>query len=391
MRQYLKPERIHDGLQFWPEGSVLVVSSKGEILDIVAPENIDSEWEMTEMQGWLCPGFVNAHTHLELSHLKGKIEKGTGLMDFVGKIVRYRDAGPNEKHLKITEEVKKMQASGVVAVGDICNTSDAFEQHQIPGLYVHAFLEALGFNQNDATTRIEYVKHLQAKHQDAIGINTSKKKSSIVPHAPYSISRNLMQLINEHSENQVISIHNQELAAENEFFQHKTGAILELHQKMNINNDWFLPQYKNSLPVVWKQLNKAKQVLLVHNTFTSEEDIVEVNQSSHTKPYWVICLRTNLYIENALPPIPLLMKHNQSICIGTDSLASNDSLSIWDEICAIREAYPKISWEQLIKWATYNGAKALDIHQEIGCFRKGVFPGVVHLESAESRLIFESK
>src|SRR5690554_5317987 len=98
MHCYLLPDKIHDGHKFWPDGSVLMISEEGEVIDIILPDRVDQAWELVLMDGWLCPGFVNAHTHLELSHLKGKIEKGTGLMDFVGKIVQYRDADPNEKH-----------------------------------------------------------------------------------------------------------------------------------------------------------------------------------------------------------------------------------------------------------------------------------------------------
>lgn len=391
MNHYLLPEKIHDGHKFWPEGSVLMISEEGEVIDIILPDRVNQAWELVRMEGWLCPGFVNAHTHLELSHLKGKIQRGTGLMSFVGQVVRQRDWSPQEKRALMQQEFQKMLDSGVVAIGDICNTSDAFPEHQRDGIYVHAFMEALGFNQEDAKERISIVQDLATIHQKSMQGKRGIKTCSVVPHAPYSISDHLMSLINQEAKGKVLSIHNQELAAENEFFQFKTGPILDLHQKMRINNAWFVAQNQHSLPVVWKQLNQAEHVLLVHNTFTTEQDILDIIQEEGPDPFWVICIRANQYIENALPPIPLLKRLEQTICIGTDSLASNDSLSVWDELLEIKESFSAITWEELIQWATYNGAKALKMDRAIGSFNQGTFPGIVHIQNNQSKLIYKSR
>lgn len=386
MRQYLQAERIHDGHKFWPAASILIIEEDGTIVGIKTKEEIESHWSIQEIPGILCPGFVNAHTHLELSHLKGKIERGTGLLNFVRGVQKFRYIDVEVIKMAIEKAGQEMMDSGVVAVGDICNSENAFSFHKDSELHVQAFIEALGFNRLDAEARMEYVVKLNDQHiQEVQKGQENFIKSSIVPHAPYSISDALFERINVAAKDKVLTIHSQEITAENEFFQTKTGEMLQFHQDLGIDNTWFEAKGKNSLPIILPQINQAKKILFVHNTFTEESDIIFAKKSSSSQIYWTICIRANQYIENALPPIPLLRAHQQKICLGTDSLASNDSLSIWDEIMTIQEHFPDIPLEETLSWATYNGAEALDMQGEIGSFEKGKKPGIVWVHAGRAK------
>jgi cytosine/adenosine deaminase-related metal-dependent hydrolase len=108
------------------------------------------------------------------------------------------------------------------------------------------------------------------------------------------------------------------------------------------------------------------------------------------KLVYCICINANLYIENKVPPIDLLVKHNCHIVLGTDSYSSNWQLSIAKEIAAVQQYFPHIPLETILQWATINGAKALSWENNMGSFEKGKKPGVVLIDSvfeASKRII----
>ena len=110
-----------------------------------------------------------------------------------------------------------------------------------------------------------------------------------------------------------------------------------------------------------------------------EEDIIWANEyatANGLKLVYCLCINANLYIENKVPPIDLLMKHNCPIVLGTDSYSSNWQLSIAKEMEAIRQHFPHIPDETILQWATSSGAKALGWDDELGSFDLGRKSGV---------------
>jgi cytosine/adenosine deaminase-related metal-dependent hydrolase len=153
-----------------------------------------------------------------------------------------------------------------------------------------------------------------------------------------------------------------------------------MYELMKIDNTHHVPTKKTSLQSYFNKLEKAQNVILVHNTFTKEKDLEYVKlQTTNHKPQTFICLcvNANKYIENVVPPIEMFRKNNCTIVLGTDSLASNWSLNILDEIKTIRKNFPSIPLEEILQWATSNGAKALQLDHELGGFEKGMKPGIV--------------
>jgi cytosine/adenosine deaminase-related metal-dependent hydrolase len=120
----------------------------------------------------------------------------------------------------------------------------------------------------------------------------------------------------------------------------------------------------------------------VHNTVSEQQDIDFVQQYFN-HAYWCLCPNANLYIEKQLPDIELFRRNNCRITIGTDSLASNHTLSILDEIKSIHQYFPQIPLTELLKWSTLNGAEFLGQEQKLGSFVKGKRPGVVLIENAD--------
>ena len=204
-----------------------------------------------------------------------------------------------------------------------------------------------------------------------------KLHGSITPHATYSVSKPLFELIKKHAEthNSILSIHHQEAMDENLFFLNKTGWIIESMKKLGIDYSWFQATGKPPLESIAGFLPEANPLLLVHNTFTTENDI-GFALSSFENTFWCLCPNANLYIENRLPDISLLRKKTSKLTIGTDSLASNHQLSVLTELNTISEAFPEISLAELLQWATLNGAQFLGIDDRFGSFEKGKTPGI---------------
>ena len=376
MYRKLTAPQIFNGYEILPAGNVLILDHKGTIIDIVNKMDAgdDIEWQ----EGILSPGFINAHCHLELSHLKGIIPKHTGLVDFVLQIVEGRKSSESAIFEAIENAEAEMKKNGIVAVGDICNTNHTITQKTKNNLYYHNFLEASGFPKNAATPRFSIIENLY--HQFAEKL----EHHSIVPHAPYSVSTDLLEKITHFHGNEIITMHNQETEEENEWFKNKSGGFLKLYNHLNIDTSSFDSRGESSLRHFLPYFKTGNPLILVHNLFTNEEDIAAAkiifNQEC-SNLYFCLCPNANVYISNKLPDINLFVRNQCNIVLGTDSLASNDQLSILEEINTLQKAYPDLSLSEMLKWATSNGAKALKIDDKYGSFEKGKTPGVVLIQN----------
>src|ERR1700752_4749506 len=324
---FVKATQIFDGKQYLPKGLVLVIEEGGNIKDIVSEKEVDA-LSIESFEGIMAPGFINTHCHLELSHLKNKIAQHTGIVDFGLGVIKHR----NETSLEMQEECMRladleMKEGGIVAIGDISNTNTSINAKQKSGLYYHTFIELIALNPQRADLVIEQGNELLKEFEE------NRLSVSLAPHAPYTASIKLINTVIEQCKKtkQPTSIHNQESKAENEFFKSKTGDYVRLYQTLNIPIDYFEPTGKSSLQTVLEGFDKDVSTLLVHNTFSSQDDIL-LTQKTLNQVYWCLCPKANLYIENTLPDLGLLLSQYCQLTIGTDSLASNISLSIMDEI-----------------------------------------------------------
>lgn len=371
MYQKFQATQLFTGTQLLEDQLVLITTKEGTIEAIVGIE--DAGDDIQSFDGILTPGFINAHCHLELSHMKGKIPAHTGLQEFVKQIVALRKV---EAHI-IEEAIEKaeaeMLAGGIVAVGDISNTLDTLAQKAKYNVAYYTFVELYDLDPTRAHDKIIAGIELQKAFQD------NCIRASLVPHAPYSVSNNLWKLLSTHFGSHTISMHNQETPDENDFFKTKTGSFLGMYERTNVKLDFFEATGKSSLQSVLPVFKKATASILVHNSFTNTEDIVAVKKQM-PNTYWCLCPNANQYIEQTMPPIELLRNNGANIIVGTDSYASNWSLSIIDELKTIQQYHPQIPLEEMLAWATINGARALQMDKTLGSFEAGKKPGVVVIE-----------
>jgi cytosine/adenosine deaminase-related metal-dependent hydrolase len=371
---------------------VLITNKAGKVKGVVplseAGDNVQ------KFEGILCPGFINCHCHLELSHLKGLIPEHTGLVPFVLSILKQRNNYEiNEFHAKFGAmgmAEQEMSQCGIVAVGDICNTRDTVIQKEISKLQFYNFIEVSGFQPQLAEYRYVLIEETYELFKKYFPNHTS-----LVPHAPYSVSKELFGFIDNLENNDLISIHNQETPDENEFFLNGEGQFNLLYETLGVDIKQFhKPSGNTSLQTVLPYISKPKKLLLVHDTFTSQSDIDVLKAMSPTQQaIFCLCVNANLYIENKLPPIDLFFQNGCEIVLGTDSLASNHQLSILSEMATITQNFPHIPLQSILQWATLNGAKALNMDDNLGSFEAGKKPGIVNITnlSKEGSLTKESK
>lgn len=354
-------EPIRNGVLEFDEGGVLT-----QIIDPKGEELAGVEW----YNGVLVPGFVNAHCHLELSQLKGIIPPNQGMTGFIKGIFANNGKSSFDEQCVI-EADREMFREGIVAVGDISNHAQSLAVKAKSSIYYHTFFESLGLNPQTANATAERIKDLI---QTA---NSHKLKSSACPHAFYSMSEHLWDALLPLFENQIVSFHHLESDDEAQFIYNGNGELFQLMNSISPDSKITTPQLTMGM-LLNQYLHKAKKLLLVHNGALTLCEF-DLYKQLKAELYFVICPLSNLYIGNPIPDSDILHQFSSSICIGTDSLSSNTRLSICEEMKYLTQHYPQLPFNQLLQWATLNGASALDIDKQYGSFEKGKTPRAVLL------------
>jgi cytosine/adenosine deaminase-related metal-dependent hydrolase len=354
-------------LGYTPDGSIEHVLS--------AASASEMQIEVTEhFKGVLIPGLINTHCHLELSHMRNKLEEKTGLPNFIKGILSQRQQPEAEIMEAMQKADEEMYQNGIVAVGDISNVSSSKAVKLNSKIYYHTFVEVFGFNRPSAPI-IEAGLQLVA--------NFAPLKANLVPHAPYSVSSALFKEIKTSTTPEaILSIHNQETVGENELFKTGTGAFADFFADMGIAQSEAHNTGQNAIQYHLPQLPKNVNTLLVHNTMSEKADI-DFAKANHQHLYWCMCPNANLYIENALPDLALWKAEKLQITLGTDSLASNHQLNILAEMQTLQDQ-KQISFLESLAWATLNGAKFLNIADQYGSLEKGKKPGILWLSLDET-------
>jgi cytosine/adenosine deaminase-related metal-dependent hydrolase len=381
--RFLQAEKIFNYDTFLPPNQVLVLDDKNAFVEFISENQVDNS-KIQKLEGLLTPGFVNAHCHLELSHLKGKIAQHTGVPKFAEQVIALRSQLRTEEIAEHMQEAdKNMWESGMVAVGDISNDAASFETKASSKLKYHTFIELIGLKPESAQSIFEKGKELHAllKEYSLIG--------SLAPHAPYSSSKELIQLISEFNlQNHFpFSIHNQESKEEDKFYHGKENGFNDLYKFLNLDLSWFKTPNTSSLKYYAEALH-AKPSILVHNTFSAQEDINSVNSKAI---FWCFCPAANVYIENQLPDYSLFKDDIASLCLGTDSLASNHTLDLISEANLILKNSSPFSLESMLQMMTSSGATALNLQEQFGQFIPGKNTGINQLQISNNSLTLIKK
>jgi aminodeoxyfutalosine deaminase len=365
-----------DGLPI--KNGIVVVDDSGIILEVIDPgEKFAETANLEHHNGIIVPGFVNAHCHLELSYLKGKIEEKKGISEFIEGVRKNREVEDEKIYTAAKKWDSIMYDFGIVAAGDISNSDISFEIKAKSNIHYHTFIEVFGTNPNksDEIAEKAFTFYKNAKEEFNL-------LCSITPHAAYSLHPELFEKLGKHLQNfNIFSVHHQESNEEVELFEKMQGKLFEKIKLWGANPETWYKNPKSSSEIILENLPKNSNILLIHNTFTSEEEINSTLRKTKNV-FWVLCPNSNIYIENKLPCLANFPQ-DAVIAIGTDSLASNNRLSVLSELITLQGNFPQLSINQLIKFATINGAKALKIENAFGSLQQGKKPGLLLLENID--------
>jgi cytosine/adenosine deaminase-related metal-dependent hydrolase len=356
--------------------AVIEVGDDGKIANIYDTHGKLDEIHSVEFyNGIIIPGFVNCHCHLELSHMKKLIPVGEGLGNFIMRIRSVRQSSKSSIIKSAQKADSEMYRNGISLCADICNTTDTFNIKKKSKIKYINLVEVFGIDPERSARRMDEALNVCAKAVEM------ELPYSLVPHSSYSVSPTLFGLIrNVTGENRVTSMHFMESPDEKEFLQEHTGSLRESYKKSGLmpGSPEFVPDHK---AVILKLVTPSGNLILVHNTFVDEAIIDTVHERDNV--FWCVCPNSNIYIENSLPPLQLLMNKGCEITIGTDSLASNKELDILGEMITLQKNFPALTIEQLVKWATINGARALAEENRFGKIEKEKKPGILLLQNVD--------
>ncbi len=334
-------------------------------------------------EGAIVPGFVNAHCHVELSHLYGKFRKGTGMAGFIDQINELRDWAGREKKIELTQKwMDKMWADGVSAMADISNDDSSFGVKAGHKMYTRTFLEVFGSEPEMCEGVMNDVAELQ-ETADAHGIDAAP-----TPHSCYTMSPQLLSASAAAGlEKGFISYHSQESREEEDLLRSGSGAMYENRKRAGmstppVTGESSLKYFLDRLAAV-KDAPYDEHILLVHNVCLEQGDI-DALKKVMDNPYFAICPLSNIFIHNALPPIGLMRGNGLKIALGTDSLSSNDDLDMVKELVCLHENFPEVPMEEMLVWACMNGAEFLGKDSELGSLTVGKRPGIVRISGIDA-------
>ncbi len=344
---------------------VITLDDEGCITSIDKWERLDTLAQTEFYAGALCAGFVNAHSHIELSYLRGAIECGSGFAGFARQIGAVRgNFTPEEREQALRAADAVMWAQGVDAVADIANGATSMPMKAQSPIRYTTFGEVFGLN---STT--EPMLHLQAEWPEVI----------LTPHSTYSLQEETFRQTVEAGAkaDAPLSIHFMESEAEAALYRGE-GSLSDWYARMGWQCDFLA--YGSPTRRIIESVPATRRVLLVHNCYVRREDIEQLQAHFDDRVSWVVCPASNDYISGIKPPIDLLREMGCRICIGTDSLASNERLEMVGEM----KYFSDVPLRELVRWATWNGAEALGVQDEIGEIEIGRRSGIVLLEGIEA-------
>jgi len=331
---------------------VVTAASDGTIISVEDTGGDLTEKSGTEFyNGIIIPGLVNCHSHLELSHMYDTLPAGRGLTEFITGVRQQRDAETADIVRAAHDADNEMYREGVVACGDISNNSLTFNIKSTSAIRYLTFIEVFGLDPLLATARIDQAVGLVSE-ADAAGL-----PCHITPHAVYSVSQPLFSLIKEHI---------------------RSSSVTSLHF-LESDDERKMAQGHIETAITLSEL--TSQMILVHNTVITEDELKKL--ASVPNIWFCLCPSSNMHISGKMPPLGLLSKATGRIVAGTDSLASTGNLSILGELKIMHAAAPWIPLDEIIRWGTINGARALQMDGTLGSIEPGKKPGLLLIEEID--------
>ena len=361
--------------------AAVVVDDDGRVVDVglagdVLPRHAGAS--QRRVRGVVLPGLVNAHTHVELSAMRGQVPGGGGFVPWVEHMIGVRaELGPEEDRAAIERAVDELDAAGTVAIGEVTNSLCAVGPLARRGIVGCIFHEVFGVTRDAVDRRIAELSRVL---EDRVGAWPSPDLVyAATPHTLYtthaSAVHSLLGQVRERGGR--ASIHLAEHAAERRFLQQGDGPVAEFYARLlKLSAGDLEPPGKSPIAFADELGALAPDVLSVHLTDARPDELALV---SRREAPVVFCPRSNLFIEGRLPPLLAARSAGLALALGTDSLASNSSLDVLAECRALADRFPSVPPRDLLQMATWNGARALG-REDVGRVAPGARPGLFSID-----------
>jgi aminodeoxyfutalosine deaminase len=318
----------------------------------------------------ILPGLVNAHTHLELSYLRGRVPPAAQFVAWIRGVMaaRRERADPEAPEIldAIDRAIAEAIACGTAVVGDVSNTLVTIPRLMPSPLAAVVFYELIRFNAPDADGLVqEAQRSIAARHPN------DRIRASLAAHAPYSVAPSLFRAIRRAADRDPqapYTVHLAESAAEVEFIAGGTGPWRALLEELGVwDRAWVAPRVS---PVQY--LDEAgfidARVLAVHGVQMTSADLARLASRQATL---VTCPRSNAHTGAGAPPLEAFYTAGVRVAVGTDSLASAPDLNVFAELAAMRALAPSVPAAALLDSATRQGARALGFGDDYGVVDAG--------------------
>jgi aminodeoxyfutalosine deaminase len=316
------------------------------------------------------PALVNAHTHLELSYLRGRIPAAACFTDWVKPLLAARQTTPDPDRVTVeaSAAIEEAHASGTGLFGDVSNSLGALPTLRTSRLPARVFHELLGFNVPDPDARVAEARaRIDGAANEPGG---DAIRFSLAPHAPYSVSPALFDAIRRDasSHDDVTTVHLAESREEVQLLADGSGPWRGLLETLGVWTDSWHPPACSPVAYLQQRGFLDASTLVVHGVQCTSDDIARVRDVGATV---VSCPRSNAYVGAGMPPLAALYAAGVPVAFGTDSLASVEDLNLFSELALARRLAPGVPARRLIESATATGARALGFGSDYGTIEPG--------------------
>jgi cytosine/adenosine deaminase-related metal-dependent hydrolase len=340
----------------------------------------------------ILPGFVNAHTHLELTHfpswrLRTHVDYNPRrFSDWIMQLIKVtRGLHEEDFRTSLVEGVRKCIESGTTAVGDIITRYDLLTSYEVPPIRGRLFFEVLGHDP------VRFLERLEQALAAADGMCGGHMFPGLSPHTPYTIGEANLPVIRDASLSRglPLAIHISESRAEGDFVFNTSGPLAtELYPFVGWERYLVPPRHCSSTELLDRHGLLTSSTLAVHCVHINLADAQLLKQRGVTV---CLCPRSNELLDVGHAPLSLFRKLRIPLALGTDSLASNDSLSLWDEMRFALDLFAdELSPTDVFRMATSGGAAALGLSTSLGSLEAGKradFQVITHAGSDEKGLL----
>jgi cytosine/adenosine deaminase-related metal-dependent hydrolase len=311
----------------------------------------------------ILPGLVNAHTHLELSWMRGEVPPASSMPDWASTLIARRQAAGQDATGPIVDAIAEARNSGTCLVGDISNSLASYAPLVASDLSAAIFHELIGFSTSDP----DMVVALAEERLRALPA-TPRLRPTLAPHAPYSVSPGLFVAIARHAHGRPLSVHLGESRDEVHFLRDATGAWRELLEKLGAWVSAWSPPACDPVSYLDRLGLVDSNLLAVHGVQMTDAELTRLASAGSTL---ATCPRSNQWTGAGVPPVARFYESGVRVAVGTDSLASVQNLNVFEELAEMRRLAPSVPAAAMLRSATLAGAEALGFDAELGSLDPG--------------------